>query len=75
MQSGCAVAIGHKCADAPSPINGFRHGFQFEPVDVDQFVRRHDFEFHQIEQIGATGDESGAAGGLPGCSPSSGAQA
>ena len=44
----------------PAAQTAFRRGFDFiqaEPVHVDQMRRRLDFEFHEVEKIGAAGDE------------------
>ena len=61
---GGAIAVGHQRANAQATVFRLADLLQVQPVDVDQLVRRHHFQLHQIEQIGAARDEimGGAAG-------------
>src|SRR2546421_471760 len=73
---GGKVGVAHQRAN---PQSALRCGFdlvQCEAVDVDQMRRRLDLEFHQVEQIGAAGNEFcplGAYGGGCGLSGGGGA--
>ncbi|MNT89359.1 hypothetical protein D3C72_2300730 [compost metagenome] len=52
--------VAHQRADAQAPITGSFHLVQGQAIDVDQMRGRFDFQFHQVEQIRAAGDELGA---------------
>ena len=57
---GGEIGVAHQRADA-QPALGRRFDLvEREAVDVDQMRRRFDLELHQVEQVGAAGDELGA---------------
>src|SRR5690606_24273178 len=54
---GGGVSVAHECGYTQA---AFRGGFELvecEIVDVDEMRRRFDLQLHQIEQVGAAGDE------------------
>ena len=51
------VAIRDQCADAQPARRGFFDGAEWEPRDVDQPRRAFDILLHQVDQVGAAGDE------------------
>jgi hypothetical protein len=57
---GGQIGIAHQGADAQSAIRCRLDLVQAQAVDVDQVRRRLDLEFHEVEQVGAAGDEARA---------------
>ena len=60
---GGEVAVADQRADPQAALRGRLDAVEVEPVDVDQPVRRHHLELHQVEQVGAAGDEGCARSG------------
>ena len=57
---GGKVGIPHQRADPQAAFGGRFDLVELEPVDVNEVCRRLDFELHQVEKIGAAGNEFGA---------------
>ena len=57
---GSEVGIADEGADAEAAIGGVFDFVEGEAVDVDEVRRGLDLQLHEVEQIGAAGDESGA---------------
>ena len=55
---GGEVGVAHQRADPQAAIGASLDLVEREAVDVDQVRRRLDLELHQVEQIGAAGDEA-----------------
>jgi hypothetical protein len=60
---GGEVAVAHQRADLEAAVIRARDPVEaLQPVDVDEARRRHRLDLHQVEEVGATGDESGSVG-------------
>ena len=57
---GRKIGVAHQRADAQPAFGCGLDLVELKTVHVDQMRRRLDLELHQIEQIGAAGDELGA---------------
>ena len=51
------VGVRHERADAQAAVRRLLDGLQRQPRDVDQPRRALDIVFHQVDQVGAAGDE------------------
>ena len=54
------VGVAHQRADAQAAVCRHLDLVQRQAIDVDEMRRRLDLEFHEIEKVGAAGDELGA---------------
>ncbi len=61
------ICVAHQRSDAQSTFRSRFDLIEREPVDVDEMLRRFDLELHEIEQIGAAGDELGSRPALRCC--------
>ena len=59
---GGKIGVADQRADAQAAVRRRLDPVEAEVIDVDQMLRRLDLQLHQIEQIGAAGDEFGALG-------------
>ena len=57
---GGEIGVAHQRADAQAAVGRRFDLVERQSVDVDQMRRRFDLELHQIEKIGAAGNEFGA---------------
>jgi hypothetical protein len=53
------IAVRHECADAHASVCSLLDCLKRQPGDVDQPQGAFDIIFHQIDEIGAAGDEFG----------------
>ena len=65
---GREFGVAHQGSDDEAAVWRLGHGPQRKPRDIDQMTRPFDIDFHEIEQVGAAGNEarSWLAGGLHG---------
>jgi hypothetical protein len=54
------VGVAHQRADAQAALRRGLDLVQRQAVHVDQMLRRFDLQLHQVQQIGAAGDEAAA---------------
>ena len=59
---GGKVGIAHQRADAQASLGSGLDPVERKPVDIDQMAGRFDLQLHQVEQVGAAGDEPGVGG-------------
>ena len=60
------IGVRHQRADPQAPAFGFLHPVERQPRNIDQPGRTFDIRLHQVDQVGAAGDEFGiAVGGDP----------
>ncbi len=57
---GREIAVANQRADTQAASGSLFDLVERQPVDVDEFRWRLDLELHQVEQIGAAGDDPGA---------------
>ena len=57
---GREVAVAHQRADAQAAVGGVLDPVERQTVDVDEVCGRLDLDLHQVEQVGAAGEEFGA---------------
>jgi hypothetical protein len=53
------IGVAHECPDAQPAVGGLRNLVEAGPGHIDQMAGRLDPQLHQIQQIGAAGDELG----------------
>ena len=51
------IGIGHERADAQAPVRRLLDGLERQARDVDQLRRARHLVLHQVDQVGAAGDE------------------
>jgi hypothetical protein len=54
------VAVAYRGADAQPAVGRVLHGVERQPAEVDDVRGRLHLQLHQVEQVGAAGDELGA---------------
>ena len=57
---GGKVGVAHQSANAQTPFGRRLDLVERQAVHIDQMGRRLDLELHQVEQVGAAGDEAAA---------------
>ena len=57
---GGEIGVAHQRADAQPALGRRLDRVERQPVHVDEVRRRFDLQLHQVEQVGAAGDELGA---------------